>query len=239
MLTLLKKFLWTVPFICFLAGYIFLMKLYPIKEIKTPRVLGKTLQDACSLLAQHSLNARLVATKEDALLADGTIISQTPLANQKIKPNQTVFIVASKKPEKTYAANYTNKSISEIEQELTRKNIRAKIYFVPSNLQKDICIAQWPESGTPLEDNKIILYIGATNNKPHIIPNLKHRNALETVNFLKSNNVLIDVCNTSYDPKENHLCPNCIIKDQRPLAGSILTFDTQKPLQMQLQIAHP
>ena len=127
MLILLKKFLWTLPFVCFIAGYLFLTKLYPVKEIETPVVVGKTLQEACTTLARHNLNSRLIALKEDPLLPDGTIISQTPHAGQKIKPNQAVFIVASTQPEKNSAPDYVQKPLSEFEPELTAQNIRAKM----------------------------------------------------------------------------------------------------------------
>src|SRR5476649_323079 len=118
MFALLKKFLWTLPFICFIAGYLFLTKLYPAKEIETPTVVGKTLQEACTILSHHTLNSRLIALKEDPLLPDSTIISQTPQAGQKIKPNQAVFIVASMQPQKNSAPQYAQKPLYEIEPEI-------------------------------------------------------------------------------------------------------------------------
>lgn len=236
MRTFLKKFLWTLPFICFITGYLFLTKLYPVKEIETPRVIGKTLQDACTVLAQHNLNSRLIALKEDPLLPHGTIISQTPQATQKIKSNQTVFIVASVQPEKTLADAYTTKPLHEVEQELADKNIRAKTYSVPSALRSNTCIAQWPEAGLTLENNKMILYVSQPMDKPIIIPNVKDKLVLDVINFLKSNAIEVTVIHGSNDQQENHQCTNCTIIDQRPLAGSIITLNAQNPLRMQLHV---
>lgn len=236
MFALVKKFLWALPFVCFIAGYLFLTKLYPAKEFETPIVVGKTLQEACTILARQNLNSRLIALKEDPLLPDGTIISQTPQAGQKIKPNQAVFIVASTQPEKNSAPDYVQKPLSEFEPELAAQNIRAKIYSVPSTAQSGICIAQWPEADLPLENNKMILYVSQTINKPIIIPNVKNKPVLEVINFLKTNGIQTDVIHTHGDQEENHTCAECIILDQRPLAGSIIALDPQKPLRMQLQV---
>lgn len=235
MLALLKKFLWTLPFICFIGGYFSLTKIYPVKEITTPTIIGKTLQEACSILSQHTLNSRLIALKEDSLLPDGTLISQTPQAGQKIKPNQTVFIVVSIQPQKNSAPQYIHKTLNEIESEIITKNIRAKSYTMPSIAMQNTCIAQWPETGLPLENNKMIIYIASPMNKPILIPYLKNKPTLEVVDFLKSNNIQVDLIHTNDNLEENHTCSQCTIIDQRPLAGSIIALDSQKPLRMQLQ----
>lgn len=236
MLALLKKFLWTLPFLCFIAGYLFLTKLYPVKEIETPLVIGKTLQEACTILSGHNLNSRLIAIKEDPLLADGTIISQTPLAGQKIKPNQAVFIVASSLPHKNLAPQFVQKPLQEIEAEIISKNIRAKSYIMPSIALHNSCIAQWPEAGLPLENNKMIVYVAQSIKKPILVPYLKGKPVLEVVDFLKTNSIQVDVVHTNHDEQNQHQCDNCTILDQRPLAGSIIAHDAQKPLRIQLQV---
>jgi beta-lactam-binding protein with PASTA domain len=237
MLELLKKFLWTLPFICFIIGYLSLTKLYPVKEIETPLVIGKTLQEACMILSSHRLNARLVNITQDALLPEGTIISQTPQSGQKIKPNQAVFIVASTQPQKNVAPHYVQKKLNEIEQEIVAQNIRAKSYPMPSIAIRDTCIAQWPEAGLPLENNKMILYVAQPTNKPILVPYLKNKPVLEVVNFLKTNNVQIELIHNAELNEEQHTCAHCVVIDQRPLAGSIISHDAQKPLRMQLYVA--
>ena len=237
MLALLKKFLWTLPFVCFIAGYLFLTKLYPVKEIETPTVVGKSLQEACTILSSHTLNSRLIALKEDPLLADSTIISQTPLPGQKIKPNQAVFIVASTQPQKNLAPQYQQKLLNEIEPEIIVKNIRAKSYTMPCIAPRDSCIAQWPEAGLPLENNKMILYVASPMNKPILIPHLKNKPVLEVVDFLKTNSVQAEVIHSASTQDEEHSCSNCIVIDQRPLADSIITHDAQKPVRILLHVA--
>lgn len=238
MLVLFKRFLWTLPFICFIAGYLFLTKLYPVKEIETPNVIGKKLQEACTILSKNNLNVRLIAIKEDPLLPDSTIISQTPLVGQKIKPNQAVFIVSSTQPQKNSAPQYIQKPLNEIEQEIINKNIRAKSYAMPSIVSENSCFAQWPEAGLPLENNKMVLYVAQPMNKPILIPHLKNKSVLAVADFLKTNSIQVDIIhNANAQDDDEHTCNNCIIIDQRPLAGSIIAHNAQKPLRIQLHVA--
>jgi beta-lactam-binding protein with PASTA domain len=227
-----------LPFACFITGYVFIAKLYPVKEIDTPSVISKSLHEACTILAHHSLNARLVTVKEDPLLPDGTVISQTPLAGQKIKPNQTVFMVVVMQPAKTTAPDLIQKTVDQIQAELAAKSIRAKMYHISSILPDNTCLAQWPEPGLALENNKMIVYISQKTNKPLLIPDVKNKPVFEVVEFLKTNNILVEVMHNAEYSQENHACNTCTILDQRPLAGSIVAHTEQKPLRMQL-IAKP
>lgn len=236
MVTFARKFLWTLPFICFASGYFLLTKLYPVKEIQTPAVVGKNLQEACTLLAQHSLNCRLVALKEDPLLPASTVISQNPQAGQKIKPNQTVFIVASTHPEKNVAPDFVLKNMNEIEADLNQKNIRAKTYQIPSALKENSCVAQWPEAGLTLENNKMILYCAHQINKPIIMPNLKNKKVSTVTDFLTQNNITFELVHESIIENAAHECSECTVIEQRPLAGSIITLDPQKKFRIQLQV---
>jgi len=232
----LKKILWTLPFICFLAGYLLLTKIYPVKDIETPNIVGKTLQHACSILAQHNLNSRLINLKVDPLLAQGTIICQTPQAGQKIKPNQAVFIVASTQPEKNCAPNLILKSVHEIDPELSLKGIRFKSYPLPSNHPTDTCVAQWPEPGVPLENNKMIVYVSQNIIKPILLANLKNKTVPEVLDFLAAHSMTVDIQHDS-GVEDTHHCSSCIVIDQRPLASSIITLDPKKPLRVQLRVA--
>lgn len=231
----LKKFLWTLPFICFIAGYLLLTKIYPVKDIETPNIMGKSLRQACIILAQYNLNSRLITLKVDPLLAEGTIISQTPQAGQKIKPNQTVFVVASTLPEKNHAPNVILKPLSEIEPDLVAKGIRIKNYAIPSHHHVDVCVSQWPEPGVALENNKMIIYTAISNNKPVLLPNLKNKTVPEVIEFLTTNSMVAAILHSNV-MEESHTCEHCSIIDQRPLAGSIITLDTKKPLRIQLQV---
>lgn len=232
---LMRHLFWTLPFICFCAGYLTLSNLYHIEEIEAPALIGCTTEQALALLAQHNLNARLMHFKEDDLLPDGTIISQMPPNGQKIKPNQSIYIVVSKKPQKVKTPSCIGKALHEIEPTLTLHKIHAKKYYITSIYPQSSCFAQHPNPDQELQDNKIILYLSKGNTKPVIIPNLVKKPLDSVIEFLTRHSMQPEI---SHYPQEgpDHTCVTCSVVDQRPMAGSIMTLNPEKPLPIKLQV---
>ncbi len=237
----IKNYLWALPFFSFLAGYLIIQRFSSIDLLEAPALVGRQLQNAVVELSEKNLNIRLITQKEDPDLPEGTILSQTPISGQKIKPHQALHVVISKKPEKRAAPQLINKSIERIEKELDKVGIRNKSYRLPSNRPTGSCIAQLPTAGTLLQENKITTYISCENKKTVLMPNFKGKSVPEAMDFLQKHNVKTDIMHISNTDK-SHICDhNCIINDQRPLAGALVTLKDEKPLLVQLQakIAHP
>lgn len=228
-----KNIFWLIPFLSFFLGYISFDRLFRPAQIETPSVIGTTIYQALTILCAAHLNARVVEGQEDEMLAQGTIISQTPTPGQKIKENQSVFLVISSKPKKLKAPNCINKSITSLEAELITQKIKIKPYYLESIYPKGLCFAQNPEPDQELNDNKMILYISSGSTKPYIMPNFKGKYAHEIMEFLSTKTVNTELFH--YAEQENHQCVACIIRDQRPLAGSIISMNSEKPLHIQLQ----
>jgi len=56
----LNSFLWIVPFISFIGGYFFLSLWFWQQPIKTPNIIGYSLNQAATILAQQQLNFRII-----------------------------------------------------------------------------------------------------------------------------------------------------------------------------------
>lgn len=235
MLKLLKNFLWTLPFVSFIGGYVLLDTMYHQKEIETPALVGKTTEQALAILAKHSLNARLLTHKEDETVAQGTILAQTPLATQKIKHNQSVNLVISTKPKKIKAPHLIGLSIKDIEPLLQKDKIHAQTFYIESNYPHGQCFAQYPIPETDLEQDSMLIYLSAPKQSMVLVPNLKNKPLQLALEFLKTHNISTEITHVP-EALPSHLCVNCIISDQRPLGGSIITMDQKKPLHMQLQV---
>lgn len=232
----IKNYLWALPFFSFLAGYFVLERMSRVAQLDTPAIIGKQLQQAVAELSDNNLNLRLIAQKEDPDLPQGTILSQTPAPGQKIKPHQALYVVISKQPEKIAAPLLLNKHDNAIQKELEALGIRNKTYRLPSNRPSGTCIAQLPTPGNQVADEKITTYLSAGNNRPSLVPNLKGKPAPEVLEFLQQYKIEVKIMHSSKQDK-NHLCDtDCIISDQRPLAGSLVTLDEEKPLLVQLQV---
>jgi beta-lactam-binding protein with PASTA domain len=230
-----RNILWLLPFVSFLGGYLFLQSQYKMQELDTPLLVGKQLREALVILAQHNISPHLLDEKEDPDLPEGTIVSQTPQANTKIKSNQSIYFIISRKPSKRPAPTCINTSLEQAKQELETKNLRYKYYYLPSNHPKDWCFAQNPGPGQLLEDSTVILYISDGNPKPVIMPNFKGKSLESIQDLLQRYPVSIEIV---HHPRQlpGHQCITCIVSDQRPLAGSLITFDTQKTLPITLQV---
>jgi beta-lactam-binding protein with PASTA domain len=102
----MNKYLWILPFICFLGGYWLMSVVYKTKTLQTPALVGKTVQEALRITANNALSIRLVKEQEDPELPAGTIISQNPLPNTHIKSHQAIQCVISKKNRIPYTTSH-------------------------------------------------------------------------------------------------------------------------------------
>ena len=106
----LKNYLWIVPFLSFILGYVVIQQIFYIPEITTPHLVGKQVHEILPLITQYNLNLRLIDHKEETALPEGIILNQTPAAGTLIKQNQPLFIVITKKPltAQYFWGNYAN-----------------------------------------------------------------------------------------------------------------------------------
>jgi serine/threonine-protein kinase len=230
---MINRLIWLFPFIFFLAGYYSMHIIYHTDEIPTPSLIGMQLPDAFTLLSQHNLYPRILREKEDSDMPAGTILSQTPAPATQIKPQQSVFLVISKPAPLPRAPNCVNASKKAVLREAQARNIRTKLYSLPSIYPLDQCFAQFPSANRPVTDNTMIAYLSAGNRKPILLPNFKQLTIREAQEHLIGQSITLQITHTR--PAPPHECSSCIILDQRPLAGSIVTLDESKPLQLNVQ----
>lgn len=218
-----KNLLFILPFLFFIAGYLITSSLFYIPSIETPSVVGKPLDEAFSILSHHQLTIQLLDQKEDADLADSTVLAQIPASGQRAKYRQTVFLSLSKQPPLCVAPLVQGKQLADIEQEARLLKLRLKKYFLESVYPTNSCIAQIPIAGEPIPDKTIIVYISKGDTKEIIWPNFKHKPLDEVVNFLAHHGITPQIIESPlHEPHE----PTMVI-DQRPLAGSIISLDSK------------
>lgn len=202
--------------------------------IPAPALIGKQLPHALSILSQHNLNPRILHEQVDDDVPAGTILGQTPLAGQKIKPYQQLFLTVSKKSEKTMAPLLTGKSYEKVLEQLQSAHIKHKMYELASKKPTGTIIGQVPTAGTPLEHNTMVLYVSKGNNKPILCPQFTGRSIKEITQFLEAYNIVPELYHAHPIPS-GHVCTHCVVINQQPLAGSIL--DLQQGLLVQLKVA--
>lgn len=224
-----------MPFISFLAGYWLMRVWYQPTSIETPALLGKTIYEAMHIVADSNINLRLLEEREVSDLPEGTILQQNPPAKIPIKPHQTIFCVVSKKGVRL-VPSVVGKSVAEAVQKLDAVGAVYKLYALESNQPEGICIAQDPSAGAPLSQNPLILYHAKSSLKQVIVPSFLYMSVPVVTQFLESSPVTVEIIHA--EPVETaHQCDqSCIIADQRPRAGTIVTLDPQRPLHVQLSV---
>jgi eukaryotic-like serine/threonine-protein kinase len=229
--------LWVIPFLSFISGYFFLNFLHHNKTIKTPSLLGQSVEKALVLLSQQNLNLRIIACKDEPDLPAGTILSQTPSADKSIKEHQALYVVVSQKPCAPLIPNFNTMLGPQVIKIGQSKEFNVRLYPIPMDGIESQCIAQFPEPGVPDNGDKTItVYTIACATKPKVMPNLKNQPLDDVVAFLTLNGIQPTIL---YDQANNGLLSSHIyvVTDQRPLPGSLLIITPEKPPQIQLQVS--
>ena len=155
------------------------------------------------------------------------VLEQVPKPNLMIKPNQHIFVTVSKRPDDFIVPNLFGQDYNTISQ---KDVIPLKMFWLQSDYPKNFCIAQSPKYGRILSKKPFVAYFSAGKNQLVVFPDLKHRSADEVKNFLEKEDLNVEIIPDFYDVKE------CVVIDQKPMAGSIV--DKSKKLYVQLQLIH-
>ncbi len=225
-----KNFLWVTPFLAFLLGYQLINFFQQTTELTTPNIIGCNLYDALKNLSAQNLNLRIITEKTDPSLPDQIIISQKPYAGQTIKPNQTIFVVTSRKPDATLAPDLIGKTSAEIKILTQHDGLKILNYTQNSKHKIGTCIAQNPVPHSPMHKRQVTVYLSAGQNQPVLMPDLINLELVQVREFLAQNNlklvvVNLDLNNNLEDRTGVDSASNYLISEQWPLAGTIIKLD--------------
>ena len=222
-----------VPFIIFMIGYtaayFFLQKSY----VTVPSLLGKSVRDGATMLAQRGLFLSVLKEEENALVKDGTILHQVPLAGQQSKFQKPVYVTISKNTPLKRAPAFFGLGAENIEQLAKKTKLKATIVKLNVNYSRDLCFAQSPQPGEPSVDGSVIVYVAQGNDKWHMVPDIRGLWYEQTVAQLAKIGITHDVFNVR-DEAELSLPDGHKIIDQRPRAGIFVIAD--QPLHLQMQV---
>jgi beta-lactam-binding protein with PASTA domain len=224
---------WVVPFLLFLFGYIGTYLFLQQESIVTPNVIGKSLQEAVVLLSKQRLGVRLVREQEDSSIPEGTIMDQIPRSNNKIRPNQNIFVTISKKPSLFLAPTFLGCNIKDIQAKSFKGDIDLLGIHCFGEYSANICFAQYPKPGQLLSRKFIVAYVSRGSFPLYIVPNFKGLSVSQVKDFLRLEDGQLEIVHLQ-EVLNSHTCVNCYVIDQRPIAGSIISLD--KPFQIQVQV---
>lgn len=141
-----------IPLSAGIAKLTTLEKPAKIKEIIVPNIVGKTVEEATTLLQKEELKLEVELELVSSDVPEGQIMSQTPAADSVVKSNQTVRVNISKGETVASVPNVAGKSISNARTVIESYGYRLVISSYQKNdrIDKDYVISQSPSVGTEL-----------------------------------------------------------------------------------------
>jgi len=131
-------------------------------DIKAPSLVGKTFNEAQKICEQRKINLVIKAEKDDSTKEPGIILSQDPLANNKLKNSEkTVYVVVVKKDENDFVLkDYTGEQYERAENELKKIGCKVNIIFEDSQKDDGVILRQSPDAESKIKkDTKITFYV--------------------------------------------------------------------------------
>lgn len=226
MRTFLKSFIWIVPFLSFLAGYQMLRFLTHTEVIEVPPVVGLHMHDAIKTLSAFQLNVRILAEKEDPDMSEGIIMSQMPLAGQKVKPHQSIFLVITRKPPRSQAPSLYGISQEEAVAQAQELGIQLKIYPLESIHPTGTVIAQNLLRKQEVPNKLMTAAVSSGLPNMRIFPNLHGYTVEQATEFFKDLGIKVEVAHTK-GQEMDHVCTKCTVVEQRPRAATFI--DLKRP----------
>lgn len=234
---MLKNIKWLIPFALFFLGYFVPHVFLKTTSLEVPNLLGKPVHEALTLLTNTQINSRVVYYKEDQTLPAGTVLTQIPAPGQTIKPHQTVLLTLSQQQKLNGTPSYLQKKLTNQDLALFKKQaIRLKKIPLNSTAPDGNCIAQIPSPDVISKDKSLILYTAHNDNSLVVFPNFENYTVDKVIEFLKENNITYKIIHKNTQLTGNalhneapHDCieNQCIITEQRPLAGSFINLNDQ------------
>jgi len=232
---LFKRLLWVLPFASFALGYFFLTFFCTQRIILMPSLIGKTVHDVVLILSENQLNMRIINQKSSSEVLPGTILSQSPAPYEKIKAHQSVFVVLSKYPPVAMVPDLRTQLLDAANNMATSLGVRTICYRLSSLYPTNQCIGQMPSAHEQMDGNTIMLYVSDGISRPIIWPDFKNKLIGDVLEFFRSHEIESEVLHSNYIDNA-HSCQNCIIVDQRPLAGSLIKNDSNKKIRAQFLV---
>lgn len=93
------------------------------KIVTIPKVEGRKLEQAESLLSQMNLSYEISSKQFSDIIPEGSVIKQLPAAGAKVKSGRPVYITLSKGKEKVVVPALKNKTLREARIELMKRGL--------------------------------------------------------------------------------------------------------------------
>jgi eukaryotic-like serine/threonine-protein kinase len=146
-----------------LAGHLTFKLLSFSNTVEVPDLRGKSVAEAVNMLQKKGLHMLGAVEDFDSDVPAGSISRQDIPASSQVKEGRGIKVVVSKGPRVQFVPDVVGMKLEEAGALLLGRGIRiAKTVYVHSDTEKNIIIAQRPESEEKGGDNfRVVVSLGA------------------------------------------------------------------------------
>jgi len=226
--------LWFLPFVGFLIGYFLIGHFLQKNDFAAPNLIGKNLYDSIQIVSKNRLGIRLMNQREDQTMPEGIVLDQFPRPDQKIRPNQNIFVTLSTRQRSVTMPDVWGKKQKEAIDLLAQKSLEAQVLRLNSTYAKGMIMAQIPAAGQPLVTKKTMLFVSSGAPTLSIMPSFKGHKLSAVSSVLQNLDVRAELVHIKPQAPE-HVCNDCVVVDQQPVPGSIVDLAGSIHIQLQMQ----
>ncbi|NWF49112.1 MAG: PASTA domain-containing protein [Ignavibacteriaceae bacterium] len=190
-------------------------------EVAVPNVVGKSEEQAISILSHLGFDPKLADTTYDTKYPEGIIFHQKPQSGKLVKKGRIIYLFLSGGEKLVKVPQLKGKNIRDAKFALERVGLSlGNIEELESNQPKDMIFDQEYIEGSPLKKGSTVgvsVSIGIGGGEI-IVPNLIGKSLAEAQIIIKDSSFAIGKIN--YQPSST-LLPNTVI-DQYPTGGNKL-----------------
>lgn len=141
-------------------------------QVQVPNVVGKSENDARTMLTQIKLDVGNESQVFDAKSTPGTVLKQDPAASQKVDVGTKINLTVSKGQETVQLPDFTNRSGDQVVQNLKGAGFQVQAIEQPdNNIQQGAVIKTDPKGGPDVQVAKgSIIKVYVSSGKPTPLP---------------------------------------------------------------------
>ena len=202
---------------------------YEVKgeTVKTPSIIGKSIDDAKKILGEKHLYLE-VNTKRQVYsdyIEKGNIAIQIPEPGKVIKKGRKIEVILSKGSRRDIIPDVRGLTLEEASKKINLHGLKiSKIASVYSDKPEGVVIAQSPESGVSGIFNDKVKLLISKGKKPvlYIVPDLRYKPLIEVEKILKKAHIQYVVKTFANQIRDKRIL---FVKEQYPLPGYVLPSD--------------
>jgi beta-lactam-binding protein with PASTA domain len=198
------------------------------EEVRVPDLMGQDIVNVIETVAQQGLQLKVDRRESHPILRRDAVISQLPAPGVGIKKGRQVHVVVSQGPSDTQALKLVGKNFRKADIMIRQAGFSPSMVSRVSSdrVERDIVIAQDPESGNSLEKGGSISLLISTGNKAplYVMPALMGKKAEEALKIIDRIGLQRRVIKRPPGDKETGA--DRIVIQQKPGAGSPVAMNT-------------